>query len=169
MLRLTSLALVLTLCGCLAGPPRLGEPADTPVFRPEVFFDGATHGTGTLTIRMRGTRPVSVESQGEMLPDRTFRLVQTIRLGDDDPYDRTWIFRRDGSGYAATLTEAEGPVEVEIDGNSLHIYYRTGRMTSIEQTLRLQPGGQVALNQLTARMMGIPVAQIEEEIYRVDR
>lgn len=157
-------ALAVALGGCLAGHPRLGEPAETPVFRPEVFFDGATRGEGTLAIRTRGTQTVRVESQGDALPDGSFRLVQTIRLGDDPPSDRTWTFRRTASGYAATLTEARGPVQVEVAGNDLHIYYKTGRFTSIEQTLRLQPGGDVALNQLTARMMGIPVARISERI-----
>lgn len=170
MPRLLFLALLaVALGGCLATHPRLGPPADTPVFRPEVFFEGRTRGDGTLTIRARGSQSVRVESRGQWLGDGTFQLAQTIRFGDDEPFDRSWTFRRDGAEYAVTLTEAEGPVNMEVSGSELRLRYETGRFSSVEQTLQLQPGGQVALNQLTAYVLGIPVARIEETIRRVDR
>lgn len=169
MTRVFALALLaVALGGCLASHVGLGAPADAPVFRPEVFFDGVTRGEGTLSIRTRGSQPVRVESRGEALTDGTFELVQTIRLGDRAPTDRRWTFRRDGPGYAATLTEADGPVEIEVSGSELRLGYKTGRFSSIRQTLQLQPGGQVALNQLTAYVLGIPVARLEETIRRAD-
>lgn len=159
-------AAALSLGGCLAGHPRLTAPA-APVFRPEVFFDGASHGTGTVRIRTRRAQPLHVDSHGAMQPDRTFRLDQTITLGDDAPRARTWTMTRiaDG-GYASTLTDADGPVEVTVHGAELRIHYRMGTFTTMDQRLVLRPDGQSALNLATVHMLGLPVARLEEVIER---
>ena len=164
---------LLSVGGCLAGHPRL-TASDAPVFWPEVFFDGPSHGTGTLRIRGRGSRPVHVVSQGQRQPDGRFRLEQTITIGDDAPHTRTWTMQRDADGHvAATLTDARGPVHVTVRGAELRIRYRMGAVTTMSQRLVLRPGGQSALSQrptvvnlATVRMLGVPVARLEEVIRR---
>ena len=159
----------LVLSGCLASRPPLGEPSPTPVFDPAAFFVGRSSGQGELSIRARGTEPVRVESVGTRLGDGSVRLVQTITRGDGEPYERTWVLREvSPTRWTGTLTEARGPVEVTVDGNELAIRYRTGTFTTIDQRLLLQPGGDVALNRLTARVLGVPIARLSERIEKAE-
>ena len=169
---LALLALVLgalVLPGCLAGRPALGEGSPTPVFDPGAFFVGRLVGAGELSVRARGTEPVRVESVGTELADGSVRLVQTIRRGDAEPYERTWTLRRRSPGrWTGALTEADGPVEAVVDGNELRIRYRTGAVTTVSQRLLLQPGGRVALNRLTVKVLGVPVARLSERIEKAE-
>lgn len=153
------------LSGCLVGRPSMGEASPTPVFDPAEFFVGRSSGEGRLSIRTRGTDTVRVESVGTRQPDGAIRLVQTIRRGGGDPYQRTWTLRPvSATEWTGTLTEAEGPVRVTVDGNELRIRYRTGTFTTIDQRLLLQPGGRVALNRLTATVLGVTIARLSERI-----
>ena len=156
------------VAGCLPALPRV-EPAAAPPFDPVAFFEGETEGLGTLDVRTRRPVVVRVESTGEPTPDGGLRLRQSVRRGDGAPSERTWTFTPLGDGrYAGTLTEATGPVEAETDGNRLHLRYRTGRFTTVSQDLALQPGGRLALNLLTVRVLGIPVARLTEQIRTAD-
>ncbi len=162
-------ALVLFASGCLATQPALGAPEAAPTFDPLAFFHGETRGLGTLRIRTRSPQLVRVESTGTPLPGDALRLVQTITRGDGEPTTRTWTLRRvDATTYTGTLTEATGPVTATVVGNELRIHYRTGRFTTVGQTLRLEPGGALALNLTTVRVLGVPVARLTEQIRRVD-
>ena len=164
---LSVIALTVLVSGCLPALPHV-EPAPAPTFDPIAFFEGQTEGLGTLDIRGRTPVVVRVESVGTRSGD-SLRLDQTIRRGDDAPYHRTFTFRPDGPGrYSGTLTEADGPVEATVTGNELAIRYSTGRFSSVEQRLTLQPGGRLALNLLTARILGVPVARLTEQIRVVD-
>lgn len=156
---------VSALSGCLASQPPLGQASATPVFDPAEFFVGRSTGRGELSVRTRGTEPVRVESLGTRLDDGAVRLLQTVHRGDDAPYERTWVLRRESPGrWTGSLTEAEGPVEAVVDGNELRVRYRTGTFTSVSQRLLLQPGGMVALNRLTVRVLGVPIARLTERI-----
>ena len=167
-MRLASLALLATaLAGCLPALPH-AEPEAQPAFDPLAFFNGRTAGLGTLDIRGRAPVVVRVESVGTRTAGG-LRLDQTIWRGDREPYQRTFTFRPDGPGrYAGTLTEAKGPVAATVEGNELTIQYKTGRFTSVEQRLTLQPGGGLALNLLSVRVVGVPVARLTEQIRTVD-
>lgn len=167
-IRLVPLALAaVLLSGCLASRASLGPATDSPVFDPGAFFVGRSSGEGQLSIRGRGTQPVSVESVGTRQPDGSVRLVQSIRRGADAPTERTWSLRPvTETEWTGTLTEATGPVTARVDGNELRIHYRTGPFTAVDQRLRLQPGGDVALNRLTVTLLGLPIARLSERIER---
>ena len=166
-LRRPALLLLLALSGCLATHPP-AEPVPTaPPFRPEAFFDGHTRGHGSLQILGRGSQRVEVESHGEAQPDGTFRLDQTITRGDETT-TRTWLLRPTSpTTYTGTLTEARGAVAAETDGNVLRIRYGMGAGLTMRQQLVLQPGGAVALNRSTVRLLGVPIARLAEQIRRV--
>jgi hypothetical protein len=133
-----------------------------------VFFAGRSTGDPVVAIRTRGAQRLRVESVGALGADGVFRLDQTISYPDGHTAVRTWTMRPGGAGrYTATLTpDARGPVEVWTEGPRLRIRYRMGRTTTMDQTLALRPGGQVADNVATVRMMGIPIARITETITR---
>ena len=164
--RAAGLLAAVTLAGCLTAHPPLDGRA-TPRFEPEVFFDGATSGLGTLDVRGRGRQLVRVASRGRTRADGTFKLDQTIAVGDDAPYTRTWTMRRTGpDAFVSSLSDAAGPVELATDGATLRVRYRLGRFTTMHQRLVLQPDGQTALNVATVRVLGVPVARLTEIITR---
>ena len=159
------------LSGCLTAHPPRATPVATPVMRPEAFFLGRTTGEGTLHIRTRVDRAVHVESDGRPLDDGTFRLQQTITVEGDAPTTRTWLLRRDPSDpmrYTGTLSDASGEVTAEVDGALLHIRYRLGLVTTMEQWLTLQPDRRTVRNLSTVRALGVPIARLDETITRAD-
>ena len=161
------LLLLSVAAGCLPALPRT-ETQTTPTFDPVAFFEGHTAGLGTLTIRGRSPVVVHVESVGTVRPDGGLDLRQQVRRGDDPPSERSWTFRPTEPGrYVGTLTDASGEVEAWTEGNRLHIRYPMGWATSASQDLTLEPGGQLALNLMTVRFLGIPVARLTEQIRRV--
>ena len=158
----------LTLGGCLPALPH-SETQATPSFDAVAFFAGRTAGLGTLAVRGRAPVVLRVESVGTVRPDGALDLRQLVRRGDGPPSERSWVLRPDGPGrYAGTLTDASGEVEAWEEGNHLHIRYPAGWATSVRQDLTLEPGGQLALNLMTVRFLGIPVARLTEQIRRVD-
>jgi len=165
---LALVAAALALAGCLPASARLGAPAAEPAFRPEAFFAGRTQGRGTLAVRGKRTREVRVESRGVADSDSTFRLDQTITFVGDRTYERTWVMQHLGDGrYASTLTDARGGVTAEASGNTFHIRYRLRNGATVDQWLRLRPGGQAADNVATVRVLGVPWARLTETITRL--
>ena len=156
------------LAGCLPALPHT-EPQATPSFDAVAFFSGRTAGLGTLAIRGRAPVVVRVESVGTVRPDGSLDLRQLVRRGDGPPSERAWSLRPTGPGrYVGTLTDASGEVEAWEEGNHLRIRYPMGWATSVRQDLTLEPGGQLALNLMTVRFLGIPIARLTEQIRRVD-
>ena len=154
------------LTGCLAGHPRLEVAEAAPAFVPERFFAGPTHGVGTLRVRARRARPVTVESRGEADAAGVFHLRQRVTVGDATTC-RAWTMRRTADGgLAATLSEAPAGVSVRADGARLHIRYALPGLVRVRQTLALRPGGASADNRLTAFVLGVPIARLDEEIRR---
>lgn len=156
------------LSGCLPASAPIPGQASEPAFRPEVFFAGPSHGDPVLSIRTKADQQLHVQSVGAAQPDGSFRLDQHITYPDGRAEDRTWVMTPLGGGrYATTLTpDASGPVDVRAEGNRFTIRYHMSRMTTMDQTITLRPGGQVADNVATVRMMGMPVARITEVITR---
>jgi hypothetical protein len=165
--RLVAIAAALAVGGC-ATPSTL--PADPNArFDPRAFFTGRSHGEGTLHKIIGGDSKIVVDSIGR--PDRRGGLVldQNIRSGAKSPRQRRWIMRPSGPNrYTGTLSEAEGPVDVQVNGPRATIRYRMRGGIDIEQHLALQSDGRTLLNRLNARKFGIRVARLEETIRKLD-
>jgi hypothetical protein len=154
---------ILALGGCVSHP----LPAIEGVrFDPIRFFYAPTEGSGTL-YKLIG-RPVRVEvtsiSEGTL---DELRVVQSIREGNRPERQRVWTIRRVGDDkYAATLTDAVGPVSVTVDGGRALIRYRVRGGFTVAQQLALQDG-LVVCNRLSVRKLGIRIAWLDETIRRV--
>ncbi|MEO6103400.1 MAG: DUF3833 family protein [Pseudoxanthomonas sp.] len=163
----SALPLAVLLSGCLGRFNVAQTPASTPVFEPEVFFDGATQGEGTLAVRGRPNRSFTVASSGHQGRDGQFVLEQEIRFIDGEVQRRSFRIRRvDAHTYTGSLSGAAGPVTARADGNSFHLRYQMSKASSMEQWLYLQPDGRTALNRATVRVLGLPVAHLSETIRR---
>lgn len=157
----------MTLCSCLPAvdlPPQSDEPALDPL----AFFTGPSKGQGILNTITGGEQWVLVSSVGTPLADGSLSLRQRIVQGgelesDETTRDRTWIIRPISPGtYTGTLTEAIGPVEAKVRGNSMTIRYRTNDYT-VHQRLVLGADGKLQ-NRLDVRKWGVKVATLRERI-----
>lgn len=158
-------ALLLGGCAGLGGTERFAAPA--PPFEPARFFAGVSHGEARLKILFRAPQQVIVDSVGRIGPDGVLRLDQRIRQGDAAVRARRWRIRSDGPGrYTGSLTDAEGPVTGDVEGNRLHLRFRARGGLDTEQWLFLEPGGQVAHNRMVVRKFGLTVAVLDEVIRR---
>jgi hypothetical protein len=96
-------------------------------------------------------------------------LIDTIREEGKPPRKRTWVMRAAGENrYTGSLSDAAGPVDVTVAGDSATIRYtmREGHM-KIEQRLKLQPDGSLS-NHAAARKLGIKFATVEGTVRKVD-
>lgn len=149
----------------IAAPPPSGA---MPTFDPVAFFQGQTHGTGTLHILFHRAQTTDVRGIGVMAAGGGITLDQQVTREDGVPKRRTWRLRPIGAGrYTGTLTDAVGPVYAETRGSALRITFAMKGGLKVEQALHLRPGGQVALNTMTVRKLGIVVARLEERIERL--
>jgi hypothetical protein len=158
------------VAGCLGAFPPPPEALEHPVFRPEVFFAGRTQGIGRLERVIGRAQGLQVESHGRTEPDGSFRLDQAVRFDDGTVQQRTWRMQRTGpTTYAATLSDAAGPVSLEVAGNRLQIRYLLRHpAVYMHQRLDLRPDGRTALNRATVSVLGIPWARLTEEITQRD-
>lgn len=144
--------------------------ADAPVFVPEKFFAGRTAGDGSLRVLLGPARALKVRSRGRIMRDGTLVLTQRIEQDGEAPRSRVWRLRKLPEGrYAATLSDAVGPVSAEVTGSVLRVRYTMkGRLgLAIDQRLELEPDGRTVRNRLTASKLGLPVARVRETIRKL--
>jgi hypothetical protein len=155
--------------GCL--PPLAARPVTTPTpaLDPVAFFSGHTHGDGTLDIRFGKGRHVSVEGNGYTNADGSFQLDQVITYDDSTRETRRWVLRRStASTWTASLSDAQGEVTAESDGNLFHLRYNIrSPKVDMEQWLYLQPDGRSLLNLAQITVLGVPYARLSETITRI--
>ena len=156
----------LLLATCLSTPASHAAPMIVSEFRPEMFFSGATHGEGTLSVRGKRPERFSVQSRGTVESADLFRLDQTVTFASGAIQSRTWqIHRQDANRYSAKLSDAAGPVSAETSGNLFHLRYLLHwPAIYMEQWLYLQPDGRTVLNVGKVKIFGIVLAQLSETI-----
>ena len=165
-MRTSAAFLSLALYGC-AGHPGPLRAADDIRFDPIRYFSAPTEGVGTLHKLVGRPVPIRVLSTGHGNLDR-LTVVQSIREGAKSPRQRTWTIRRvDDGRYAATLTDATGPVSVTVRNGSAFIHYRMKGGLVVDQQLALQTNSMVLCNRLSVRKFGIRVAWVNETIRRL--
>jgi hypothetical protein len=153
--------LALLLAAAPAAPP--------PRFDAIRFFTGASRGEGHLKVILSRPRAVRVQSRGVVGPGGVLTLDQRIEEEGKPPRTRRWRIREVAPGrYSGTLTDAVGPIVGKARGDRLTLRYRAKGGVAIEQRLTLAPDGRSALNRLSAKKFGVPVARLTETIRRLD-
>jgi hypothetical protein len=160
--------ILLATAACVSAPSidRLAAPA--PVFAPERFFVGRTHGEGVLRVALRAPVRTIVDGDGRIERDGTVVLTQRVQQGDKPVRQRRWRIHSDGAGrYTGSLTDAEGAVSGVTRGNLLHLSFHMKGGLSVRQDLFLSSDGQSARNRMTVSKLGVGVAALDERIVRV--
>ena len=163
-MRAVLLALIVALGGCT----NIVLPADpAEKLDPIAFFSGRSHGNAVLKVAFASPRRVTVESFGTREGD-VLLLRQAIREEGKAPRWREWRIRPVGPGrYTGTLTDAEGPVTITVQGPRGLIRYRMKTGMAVEQQLALQPGGRTLLNHMVVTKWGVRVARLDETIRKL--
>lgn len=164
VLKVSLQAFLFAMAGLITATAQPGAPG--PEFVPEKVFAGRSVGKGTLEIVFRKLRRFPVESVGVVRDDGAFVLEQRVQFEGEPAESRTWIMRRTGPDtYAATLTDAAGPVVARITGSRLTLRYRLSRWGLVmHQTLDLAEDGRTVRNHGRLKLLGIPFGELHETI-----
>lgn len=156
------IACALLAAGCAAAAPQ-GH-----AFDPVEFFSGRTQGVGTLKVVLQKSKTIRVDSIGIAQKDGTLLLTQIIHEPGKDARTRTWRMRREPSGrYSGALSDARGPVRVEVEPTGIRIRYTDKDNLDFDQRLTAT-GPRQLHNRMTVKRLGIRVATFDEIIRKRD-
>ncbi|HEY4071281.1 MAG TPA: DUF3833 family protein [Sphingomicrobium sp.] len=133
------------------------------------FFTGKTHGENIIKISMHKPHKMIVDSVGGHNKEGEFVLIDNVQEEGKPARKRTWAMRAAGTNrFTGSLSDAQGPVDVLIDGDTATIQYtmKEGGL-KIVQTLQLQPNGTI-INRTTARKFGMKFGQVDGTIRKLD-
>ena len=137
-------------------------------FNPVDFFRGKTHGEGMLKIIFQSPKKMSVDSEGVSEKDGSLVLKQVIHEPGKPPRIRYWRMRQTGPDrFEGTLTDAAGPVRVDVDGDRVRIRYEAQNHLNFDQWLT-PAGPREVKNAMKVKRFGITVAHYDEVIRKVD-
>jgi hypothetical protein len=137
-------------------------------FNPVEFFRGKTHGEGMLKIIFQSAKKMSVDSEGVAEKDGSLVLKQTIHEPGKPPRVRYWRMRQTGHDrFEGTLTDAAGPVRVDVEGDRVRIRYQAPNHLNFDQWLT-PAGPRQVNNAMKVKRFGITVAHYDEVIRKVD-
>jgi hypothetical protein len=155
---------ILLLCAASAS-----AAPDKPKLDMLAFFSGRTHAENVMKVVLKKPVPLIVDSVGGKGDRGDFVLIDNVREGDKPVRQRKWIMRQAGPGhFIGSLTDAVGPVDVKLDGDTATIRYSMKGGLKIEQELTLQPGGKALSNRVVAKKLGMKFARVEGTVRKLD-
>ena len=137
-------------------------------FNPVEFFRGTSHGTGVLKVIFQSSKTIRVDSQGSTEKDGSLLLKQVIHEPEKPARTRYWRLRESAPGrFVGTLTDAAGPVRVDVQGDKVRIRYTGQNHLDFDQGLT-PAGPREVHNAMRVRRFGITVARFNEVIRKAD-
>ena len=139
--------------------------APEPELDPVAFFTGASHGEGRLRKHLKRERRVVVDSVGHAEKDGLLILDQKMAIAGEPVRIRRWRLRQvSPNRYSGTLTDATGPVDVQMIGRTIRIRYPMKGGLKVDSRLTPLPGGRAFDNRTTITKWGLTVATLRERI-----
>ena len=152
----------------LAATQAVGAPPRQRGFDIAAFFTGRTHADNDLKIVFHRTSKLVVDSVGRM-EGTQFVQVDTVHEADKPVRMRKWVTHEVAPGhYAGTLSDAVGPVDIVVRGDTATIRYTMKGGLDVFEQLRLQPDGRSLSNHVDARKFGLRFATVEGTIRKLD-
>ena len=160
-MKIAAAGLILMAAGASAAPER-------PRLDLNQFFTGRTHADNELKIVFHRSSKLIVDSVGRQ-EGKEFVLIDTVHEGDKPVRTRKWVTREVAPGHiSGTLSDAIGPVDIVVSGDSAVIrYVMTGGLNIVEQ-MKLQPDGRTLSNHVEARKFGLQFAHVDGMIRKLD-
>jgi hypothetical protein len=152
-----------------AAPAPAAAPAAQAGSALERFFIGATEGSGTVQVMLSGRHSVRDRSRGRMEAGGVLIIDQVVEEEGKPARRRSWrLVRAGGAKVTGTISDAKGPVQGEIAGQTLHLKYRLAEGPSVEQWITLDSSGRSAQNRMVFHKFGIKVATVQTVLRKVD-
>jgi hypothetical protein len=134
------------------------------------FFAGKTHADNIIKVALHSPHKLVVDSIGGRNKEGEFVLVETVQEEGKPVRKRTWVMRPAGDNrFTGYLSDAKGPVEVAVSGDSATIRYtmKDGGLKVVQQ-VRLQADGKTLASRAVAKKLGITFARVEGTIRKLD-
>ena len=97
-----------------------------------------------------------------------FVLIDTVRQQGQAPRIRKWVLHLVGPGhFSGTLSDATGPVDITVSGESATIRYTMEGGLNLEQRLQVIDGRTLA-NHTAVRKFGMKFGSVEGKIRKLD-
>ena len=158
-------AAALLLCALAA--PAAANPE--PKLDMLAFFAGKTHSESILKVVLKKPVPLIVDSIGGKGDRGDFVMIDKVHEGDKPVRERKWIMRQAGPNhFTGSLTDATGPVDVDVAGDTATIRYTMKGGLKIQQELQLQPDGKTLANHVVAKKLGMKFAHVDGVVRKVD-
>lgn len=144
--------------------------ADRPKLDMTAFFMGKSHAENVMRIALHGPKSLVVDSVGGRNKEGEFVLVDTVREEGKPVRTRTWVMHPSGPGhFTGFLSDAVGPVEVEVRGDTAVIQYvmKDGGLKIVQQ-VRLENDGKTLANHVVAKKFGLAFAHVDGTIRKLD-
>ena len=143
--------------------------AEKPKLDMVAFFTGKTHSESVLKVVLKKPVPLIVDSIGGKGDRGDFVLIDTVHEGDKPVRQRKWIMKPAGPNhFTGSLTDAIGPVDIKVDGDTAAISYMMKGGLKVEQELQLQRDGKTLGNRVTAKKLGMKFARVEGTVRKAD-
>ena len=132
------------------------------------FFSGRTHADNNLKILFHSTSKLVVDSVGRR-QGNDFVQTDIVHEGNKPVRTRVWRTHEIAPGhFGGTLSDATGPVDIIVRGNSVVVRYTMNGGLDIEETMTLQGDGRSLSNHVIARKFGLTFAHVDGIIRKLD-
>ncbi|HET9145616.1 MAG TPA: DUF3833 family protein [Sphingomicrobium sp.] len=132
------------------------------------FFTGKTHADNVIKIAFHAPHKLIVDSIGGRNKEGEFVLIDNVQEEGKPDRKRVWVMHPDGANhFTGSLSDAIGPVDVTISGDSATISYvmKEGHM-KVQQQLKMRHDGSLS-NSAIARKFGIKFATVDGTVRKV--
>jgi hypothetical protein len=158
------LALAAALALLVAAPAL----AEKPKLDMVAFFSGRTEADNILRVVFSPATSLNVECVGRV-EGKQFVMVETVHEGVKPARQRKWVIGEVGpSHYSGTMTEAIGPVDLVVKGDTAQIRYTMKGGLDVAQTLVLQEDGRTLLNHIAVHKFGMRFARVDGKVRKLD-
>jgi len=132
------------------------------------FFTGRTEADNILRVVFKPATSLNVECVGK-IEGKQFVMIETVHEGNKPPRPRKWVIQEVGPGhYSGSMTEAVGPVDVKVSGDTAQIRYEMKGGLDVAQTLVLQADGKTMLNHIAVHKFGLRFAKVDGKVHKLD-
>jgi hypothetical protein len=133
------------------------------------FFGGKSHAENVMKIVLKRPVKLVVDSVGGKGDRGDFVLIDTVREEGAPVRERKWIMHAVGPNhFTGSLTDAVGPVDVAIAGNTATIHYTMKGGLKVEQLMELQADGRTLTNHVVVRKFGLKFAHVDGTVRKLD-
>jgi hypothetical protein len=132
------------------------------------FFSGRTEADNILRVVFKAATSLNVQCIGKV-EGKQFVMIETVHEGVKPARQRKWVIQEIGPGhYSGSMTEAVGPVDVKVSGDTAQVRYTMNGGLDVAQTLVLQPDGGTLLNHIAVHKFGLRFARVDGKVHKLD-